>query len=133
MLQLSIFLENAKGRLAEVISLLAELNVNLRALSLADTKDYGVLRIIVDEPEVTTERLRERKVVVSLTPVWVLKVPDRAGGLAEVLTQLVKQDVVVEYMYAFVETEHQLAQVVLRVQDQVIMEKAMKALELAIK
>lgn len=133
MLQLSIFLENAKGRLAEVISLLAELNVNLRALSLADTKDYGVLRIIVDEPEVTTERLRERKVVVSLTPVWVLKVPDRTGGLAEVLTQLVKQDVVVEYMYAFVETEHQLAQVVLRVQDQVIMEKAMKALELAIK
>ena len=133
MLQLSIFLENAKGRLAEVISLLAELNVNLRALSLADTKDYGVLRIIVDEPEVTTERLRERKVVVSLTPVWVLKVPDRTGGLAEVLTQLVKQDVVVEYMYAFVETEHQLAQVILRVQDQVIMEKAMKALELAIK
>ncbi len=131
MLQLSIFLENAKGRLAEVISLLAELNVNLRALSLADTKDYGVLRIIVDEPEVTTEKLRERKVVVSLTPVWVLKVPDRAGGLAEVLTQLVKQDVVVEYMYAFVETEHQLAQVVLRVQDQVIMEKAMKALELS--
>lgn len=130
MLQLSIFLENAKGRLADVLSLLAELNVNLRALSLADTKDYGVLRIIVDEPEVTTEKLRERKVVVSLTPVWVLKVPDRAGGLADVLTQLVKQDVVVEYMYAFVEKEHRDAQVVLRVQDQAIMEKAMEVLNL---
>ncbi|HZK53384.1 MAG TPA: ACT domain-containing protein [Desulfosporosinus sp.] len=130
MLQLSIFLENAKGRLADVLGLLAELNVNLRALSLADTKDYGVLRIIVDEPEVTTEKLRERKVVVSLTPVWVLKVPDRAGGLADVLTQLVKQDVIVEYMYAFVEKEHHEAQVVLRVQDEAIMEKAMEALNL---
>ena len=133
MLQLSIFLENAKGRLAEEKSLLAELNVNLRALSLADTKDYGVLRIIVDEPEATTEKLRERKVVVSLTPVWVLKVPDRAGGLAEVLNQLVKHDVVVEYMYAFVEKEHQQALVVLRVQDKAIMEKAMKEINLTVK
>jgi hypothetical protein len=130
MLQLSIFLENAKGRLAEVISLLAELKVNLRALSLADTKDYGVLRIIVDDPEETTEKLREHKVVVSLTQVWVLKVPDRSGGLAEVLNQLVEQDVIVEYMYAFVEQEHKQAQVVLRVQDQEIMEKAMKKLGL---
>jgi len=133
MLQLSIFLENAKGRLAEVIGLLAELNVNIRALSLADTKDYGVLRIIVDEPEETAEKLRERKVVVSLTPVWVLKVPDRAGGLAELLNQLVKQDVVVEYMYAFVEKEQQQAQVVLRVQDKAIMEKAMQEINLPIK
>ena len=130
MLQLSIFLENAKGRLAEVISLLAELKVNLRALSLADTKDYGVLRIIVDEPELTAEKLRERKVVVSLTHVWVLKVPDRTGGLAEVLNQLVQQDVEVEYMYAFVEKAHEQAQVVLRVQDKGIMEKAMQVLKL---
>ncbi|GAB6152375.1 ACT domain-containing protein [Desulfosporosinus burensis] len=133
MLQLSIFLENAKGRLAEVISLLAELKVNLRALSLADTKDYGVLRIIVDEPEVTAEKLRERKVVVSLTPVWVLMVPDRTGGLAEVLNLLVQQDVIVEYMYAFVEAKDQKAQVVLRVQDKEIMEKAVKTLNLPVR
>lgn len=133
MLQLSIFLENAKGRLAEVLSLLAELDVNLRALSLADTKDYGVLRLIVDEPEKTTEKLRERKVVVSLTPVWVLNVPDRAGGLAEVLNKLVEQGVVVEYMYAFVEKEHQRAQVVLRVQDKDIMETAMEVLNLQVR
>jgi len=133
MLQLSIFLENAKGRLAEVISLLAECKVNLRALSLADTKDYGVLRIIVDDPEETAVKLRERKVVVSLTPVWVLKVPDRTGGLAEVLNQLVQQDVVVEYMYAFVEKENEQALVVLRVQDKAIMEKAMKTLNLPVK
>lgn len=133
MLQLSIFLENAKGRLAEVISLLAELQVNLRALSLADTKDYGVLRIIVDDPEDTAAKLRERKVVVSLTPVWVLEVPDRTGGLAEVLNQLVKQDVVVEYMYAFVEKENDQAQVVLRVQDKDIMVKAIQKMNLPIK
>ena len=133
MLQLSIFLENAKGRLAEVINLLAELKVNLRALSLADTKDYGVLRIIVDEPEATTEKLREHKVVVSLTKVWVLNVPDRAGGLAEMLNQLVKEDVVVEYMYAFVEKENEQAKVVLRVQDQDIMVKAMQKINSLIK
>jgi ACT domain-containing protein len=132
MLQLSIFLENAKGRLAEVINLLAELKVNLRALSLADTKDYGVLRIIVDDPEATTKKLREHKVVVSLTKVWVLKVPDRTGGLAEMLNQLVKEDVVVEYMYAFVEKENEHAQVVLRVQDQEIMMKAMEKINLSI-
>lgn len=126
MLQLSIFLENTKGRLAEVLSLLAELNINLRALSLADTKDYGVLRIIVDDPEEATEKLREREVVVSLTPVWVLKVPDRAGGLSEVLNQLVEQDIVVEYMYAFVEKAKEQAQVVIRVQDQKMMEKVMQ-------
>ncbi|WP_088228500.1 ACT domain-containing protein [Desulfosporosinus sp. FKB] len=130
MLQLSIFLENAKGRLAEVVSLLAELKVNLRALSLADTKDFGVLRIIVDNPELTTEKLRERKVVVSLTHVWVLKVPDRTGGLAEVLNQLVKHDVVIEYMYAFVEKENEQARVVIRAQDQAVMEKAMRELNL---
>ena len=133
MLQLSIFLENAKGRLAEVISLLAELKVNLRALSLADTKDYGVLRVIVDDPVVTAEKLRERKVVVSLTPVWVLMVPDRTGGLAEILNQLVQQEVVFEYMYAFVEMEHKQAQVVLRVQNKAIMEKAVQTLNLPVK
>ena len=133
MLQLSIFLENAKGRLAEVISLLAELKVNLRALSLADTKDYGVLRIIVDDPETTAAKLRERNVVVSLTLVWVLKVPDRAGGLAEILNQLVQENVVVEYMYAFVEKANQEALVVLRVQDKAIMEAAMEKLNLPLR
>lgn len=132
MLQLSIFLENAKGRLSEVLSILAELNVNLKALSLADTKDYGVLRIIVDDPEVTTEKLRARGVVVSLTQVWALLVPDRSGGLAEVLNQLVKQGVVVEYMYAFVEKAHEQAEVVIRVQDQVIMETAIKNSQLTV-
>ncbi|MBP1760405.1 MAG: hypothetical protein H6Q63_1322 [Firmicutes bacterium] len=90
MLQLSIFLENSKGRLAEVLNVLADLKVNLRALSLADTKDYGVLRIIVDEPDKVAAQLKERECVVALASVWVLKVPDQAGGLAGVLNRLVQ-------------------------------------------
>ena len=125
MLQLSIFLENSQGRLAQVLSLLAELNVNIRALSLADTKDFGVLRIMVDEPEAVAAKLKEQECVVSITPVWVLKVPDRAGGLAEVLNQLVVHGVIVEYMYAFVEPAEEAAQVVIRVQDENVMREAM--------
>jgi len=128
MLQLSIFLENSKGRLAEVLSILADLGVNLRALSLADTKDYGVLRVIVDEPEKVAARLKERECVVSLAPVWALKVPDQAGGLASVLNQLVQEGVIVEYMYAFVEKANEQAQVVLRVRDDKVMAKAMESI-----
>jgi len=124
MLQLSIFLENAKGRLAEVLNILAELNVNIRALSLADTKDYGVLRIIVEDPETIARELKKKDCIVKLTKVWTLKVPDRPGGLAEVLNKLVMEDVIVEYMYAFVEKENEQAQVVLRVRDNDLMQKA---------
>lgn len=128
MLQLAIFLENSQGRLAQVLSVLAELKVNIRALSLADTKDYGVLRIMVDEPEAAAAKLKERDYVVSTTPVWVLKVPDRAGGLSEVLNKLVEHGVAVEYMYAFVEKAGEAAQVVIRVQDEQVMREAMKKL-----
>jgi len=126
MLQLSVFLENTKGRLAEVLNLLAEFNVNIRALSLADTKDYGVLRVIVENPEEVAEKLKDRNCVVKLTPVWVLRVPDRPGGLAEVLNKLVSEGVIVEYMYAFVERENEQAQVVMRVRDTELMQKAVK-------
>lgn len=129
MLQLSIFLENAKGRLANVLNILAELNVNIRALSLADTKDYGVLRIIVEDAENVAAKLKERNCVVKLTPVWVLQVPDKPGGLAEVLNKLVDEGVIVEYMYAFVEKANEQAQVVLRVRDEETMKKALEKLK----
>lgn len=130
MQQLSIFLENSKGRLAEVLNILSDLSVNMRALSLADTKDYGVLRIIVDEPETVAAQLKERDCVVALTPVWILKVPDQVGGLARVLSQLVQEGVIVEYLYAFVEKANEQAQVVLRVRDDKVMAKAMESLTL---
>lgn len=130
-MQLSIFLENAKGRLAHTLNLLAELNVNIRALSLADTKDYGVLRIMVEDEEAIAEKLKERNCVVKLTPVWVLSVPDRPGGLAEMVDQLAQNEVIVEYMYAFVEKENEKAQVVIRVRDAEVMQKAVDKLKLA--
>jgi hypothetical protein len=130
MLQLSVFLENAKGRLAQALSVLADLNVNIRALSLADTKDYGVLRLIVDDPEKVEAQLKERSYVVKVTQVWCLQVEDRPGGLAEVLNKLVDMGVVVEYMYGFVEKANELAQIVLRVRDQSVMEAALRELGL---
>jgi hypothetical protein len=130
MLQLSIFLENAQGRLADALNTLADLQVNIRALSLADTKDYGVLRIIVENPEEVAEKLRERNCVVKITRVWVLKVPDSPGGLAGQLNKLVAEGVNVEYMYGFVEKENEQAQVVLRVRDAEIMQAAMDKLAL---
>ena len=132
MLQLSIFLENAKGRLAQVLSDLADLDVNIQALSLADTKDYGVLRLIVDHPETVETLLKERSYVVKVTPVWCLHVEDRPGGLAHTLNKLVERGVVVEYMYGFVEKAGEMAQIVLRVRDQAVMEEAMNDLGLAI-
>lgn len=130
MQQLSIFLENSKGRLADVLNILSDLSVNMKALSLADTKDYGVLRIIVDEPETVATQLKERECVVALTPVWILKVPDHVGGLARVLSQLVQEGVIVEYLYAFVEKANEQAQVVLRVRDDKVMAKAMESISL---
>ncbi|MDR1321261.1 MAG: ACT domain-containing protein [Gracilibacteraceae bacterium] len=124
MRQISIFLENAKGRLAQVLDKMAELGVNIRALSLADTRDFGVLRVIVDDPESVAAKLQENHYVVKITPVWILRVPDRPGGLAGMLGKLVAEGVVVEYMYAFVETDGLTAQVVLRPRDREIMERA---------
>jgi len=130
MLQLSIFLENAKGRLAEALNLLAEFNVNIRALSLADTKDYGVLRVIAENAEEIAEKLKVRNCVVKLTPVWVLKVPDQPGGLAKVLNKLVGEGVIVEYMYAFVERQNEQAQVVIKVRDAELMQAAIEKYQL---
>ncbi|MGI5901275.1 MAG: ACT domain-containing protein [Desulfitobacteriia bacterium] len=130
MLQLSIFLENAKGRLAEALNILAEFDVNIRALSLADTKDYGVLRIIVDNAEEVAEKLKTRNCVVKLTPVWVLPVPDEPGGLAKILNYLVQEDVIVEYMYDFRDRKSDQVQVVLRVRDQELMKTAVEKYKL---
>jgi hypothetical protein len=100
--QLSVFLENKSGRLAEVLSLLAKAGVNLRALSLADTRDFGVLRVIVDDVAKAHAVLKEKGVTASETEVLAVEVPDQPGGLAGILELLSRHNVGVEYMYAFV-------------------------------
>ncbi len=100
--QISVFLENKSGRLAEVTRCLAEAEVNIRALSLADTSDFGILRLIVHDPALAKGVLREKGFTVGLNNVVAVEVPDHPGGLDGILTILENADVNVEYMYAYV-------------------------------
>jgi hypothetical protein len=101
--QISIFIENKSGRLAEVTGILGESGVNIHALSLADTSDFGILRLIVDDSEKALEVLRNGHFTVSKTEVIGVEVPDHPGGLASILHVLDNNKINVEYMYAFVE------------------------------
>lgn len=101
--QISIFIENKSGRLAEVTQALGDGDINIRALSLADTSDFGILRLIVDKTDVAQQTLKERGFTVNKTVVVAVEVPDRPAGLAGILQALDAGNVNVEYMYAFVE------------------------------
>ena len=101
--QISIFIENKSGRLAEITSILDEAGINIRALSLADTSDFGILRLIVNDREKAKSILKERGFTVNKTEVVAVEVPDRPGGLARILKTLDSAAINVEYMYAFVE------------------------------
>lgn len=100
--QLSIFLENRAGRLAEVTRILSESGVNIRALSLADTSDFGILRLIVSDFEKAKEHLKAGGFTVGRTTVVAVEVPDKPGGLHGILEMLREAKINVEYMYAFV-------------------------------
>ncbi|MBU1001279.1 MAG: ACT domain-containing protein [Proteobacteria bacterium] len=101
--QISIFLENRAGRLAEVTRVLAESGVNIRALSLADTSDFGILRLIVSDFDQAKTVLKENGFTVGRTTVVAVEVPDKPGGLHSILGMLSGNSVNVEYMYAFVQ------------------------------
>jgi hypothetical protein len=101
--QISIFIENKSGRLAEVTAILDQAEINIRALSLADTSDFGILRLIVNDTEAALKTLRAHNFTVSKTEVVGVEVPDRPGGLSSILQILDRNDVNVEYMYAFVD------------------------------
>ncbi|MEE1025638.1 MAG: ACT domain-containing protein, partial [Acutalibacteraceae bacterium] len=98
--QISIFLENKTGQLAEITGLLAENHINLRAISIAETADYGVLRIIADDAEKATSVLLANGNILSMTPVTVVAVEDKPAGLSGLLTLLSKGNVPIEYMYS---------------------------------
>ena len=99
--QLSVFLENREGRLDEVLKVLADNDVNIVALSLADTSDYGMLRMIVSDPNKGRAALKEEGITAMLTDVVALRVPHATGSLSKALHQIVDGEVNVEYMYAF--------------------------------
>jgi hypothetical protein len=112
--QISLFMENRTGRLADVARTLGEAGVNIRALSLADTSDFGILRLIVNDVSLALSVLRSTGHTAIVTDVIAVEVPDQPGGLATVLTALEKAGVNVEYMYAFVEKATDKAVLVFR-------------------
>jgi len=115
--QISIFLENKQGRLAAVTKLLAEEGVNIRALSIADTSDFGILRLIVNEPDKAYKVLKEQGFTVSMTEVIGVAMSDEPGGLAGVMEILEKRQVNIEYLYAFVGSAYEDALVIFRVEN----------------
>lgn len=123
--QISIFLENKSGRLAEVTKILGNKGIDISALSIADTTDFGILRLIVNDPEKAEEVLKETGFTVSCTSVIAIAVADEPGGLAEALDVMESKNIGIEYMYAFVGKTTNQALVILRVEKP---EKAVEAL-----
>jgi hypothetical protein len=112
-----VFLENRKGRLYEVCSLLGQAGINIRALTIAETESFGVLRMVVDKPDEAIALFRTHNITANFTDVIAVEVPDRPGGLAEVLQVLSGENVNVEYMYGFVEKFSEKALLVFRFDD----------------
>lgn len=115
--QLSVFVENTKGRLSHITNTLAENDIDIRALSLADTTDFGILRLIVSDPEKAVLVLKEANLTVSLSNVIAIGVEDIPGGFARAVQVLADNDISIEYSYAFVSRSDNLAFVILRVED----------------
>ncbi|MDP4225756.1 MAG: acetolactate synthase [Bacteroidota bacterium] len=99
--QLSVFLENKSGRLTEVLGVLGEQNIHIKVLTIADTSEYGILRLIVSEPEKALSLLKDREFSVSLTDIISVVTPCQAGSFAKVLQLLSDKNISIEYMYAF--------------------------------
>ncbi len=116
--QISVFLENRTGQLAEITRLLAQEHIDIRAISIAETADYGLARMIVDDSHKASAILLQHGDILSMTPVWAVEVPDRPAGLAEVLHVLSEAHVDVEYMYSLFTHKDGYAYMVMRITDE---------------
>ena len=115
--QISVFLENKSGRLADVTRVLGEGGVNLRAITIADTADFGILRLIADDPDKALQILEGGGFTAKVTEVLAVEVPDTPGGLAKAMTLFSKNDVNIEYLYASLEHTQQKAVIVFKVEE----------------
>ena len=113
--QISVFLENRTGQLAEITGLLAREGIDIRAISIAETADYGLARLIVDDSHRASAILLQHGDVLSMTPVWAVEVPDSPGGLAELLSLLAQEEIDVEYMYSLFTHRDDKAYMVMRI------------------
>ena len=116
--QISVFLENRTGQLAEITKLLASAGIDIRAISIAETADYGLARMIVDDSQKASAILLQHGDILSMTPVWAVEVPDQAGGLAQLLAVLAEEKVDVEYMYSLFTHREGCAYMVMKITDE---------------
>lgn len=123
--QLSVLVDNKKGALADITDLLAKADVDLRAMSIADTQDYGILRLIVSDINKAVEVLTATEVIATITEVIAVAIDDRPGGLARVLRVLADNHINMEYLYAFTAASRDHAYVVFRVEDNAAAEKVL--------
>ncbi len=124
--QLTIFVENKQGTLVNITDVLAKNNVNMRALSIADTQDFGILRLIVDNNDVATKALQDAGYLIKMTDVVGVKIGDQPGKLSKALEVLDEAGINMEYLYAFMARTEKHAYVVLRVADNDAAEKALE-------
>lgn len=115
--QLSIFMENKPGRLAELSQLLADNNIDLRAISIADTKEFGIVRLIVNDLDKAVKVLTDAGWVFKITPVIAVIIPDKAGRMADVLKAINEAEIAVEYIYAVISHKDNNACIIVRVVD----------------
>ena len=112
--QLSVFVGNKSGRLAEIAEIIAGAGADIRALTVADTSDFGILRLIVDKPQIAAQALRDADMSVSITSVIMMGLSDQPGAFAQAMRTLAENHVSVEYMYAFVSKDSGRASVIIR-------------------
>lgn len=115
--QLSVFVENTQGRMAEITQVIADANVDIRALSVADTSDFGILRLIVDKPDVATKALQQAGIMVSITEVIAVGIDDKPGAFSRVVSVISDAGINIEYMYAFISRSDNKAFIIIRVED----------------
>lgn len=115
--QISVFLENRAGQLSEITKILSENNIDLKALNIAETADYGILRIISDDCSEASKLLRNNGFIVTETPVVAAAVPNKAGGLNELLNIISNEDIDIEYMYSVFGQKDGLAYMIFKVKD----------------
>ena len=130
--QISVFLENRSGQLAQITRMLADAHINLRAISIAETADYGLARMIVDDAHKASAILLEEGNILSMTPVWAVEVPDRPSGLADLLAVLAENHVDVEYMYSLFTNKDGHAYMVLRISDEAAFTKALEGTDIKV-
>ena len=114
--QISVFLENKSGRLIRVAQVLGKAKINIRGLSIADTSDFGILRMIVDQPDKAIKELKDNGIMATVTEVIAMEVPDTPGGLATVLGYMEEANINIEYLYSFIEKPTSNAIIMMRVE-----------------